>query len=262
MTRYEFLNTLKAALHGLPQAAIDDTVGACERRFDDGIAAGRSEQDIARELGDPFAIAAALRHPARAASSAPAGLQHAAEERQGVARAARVAVSSLGLLVFNAFMALPAMLYSFLLLMFYLVAIACYIGGIAATASSLAGVNEFTFRMPGDHLRIESGHTRVAGGARLEQQDGRVRVRIGDHGIHAADAGSETPADPAVTVQHDSAALVVADRAELRSMKVFHGIGIILGGILLLLLSAVVTRYTWIGMKRYVQMNIALLRNA
>jgi uncharacterized membrane protein len=266
MTRYEFVNTLKAAMHGLPQATIDEAVADHERRFDDGIALGRAEEEIARELGDPFAIAAALRDPAAAASSAQAV---AAEDKRGVARAARVFVSSLGLLVFNGIMVVPALIYSFLLLAFYMVAVACYFGGIALTASSLAGVNEFTFRMPGEHLTIDSGHTRAAGGARLEQHGDRVRVRIGDHGIHVADdgagvviGGKGAPADPAVTVQHDRAALVVADRTELRSLKVFHGAGIILGGIVLLLLCAVVTRYTWIGMKRYVQMNIALLRTA
>lgn len=259
MTRYEFLNTLKAAMHGLPQATIDRVLGDHERRFDEGMALGRSESDIARELGDPFAIADALRAPPAAAKAAPADAT--ADSPRGAAKAVRVFVSSLGLLVFNAFMVIPAMIYSFLLLMFYVVALACYFGGIALTAGSLSGVNDMTFKLPFEQVVIESGG---AHDAATQRHAGRVRVDIGDDGIHVEDGDDRVTVgvDPAVSVRHGSEALIVADRTELRSLKVWHGAGIILGGVLLLLLSALITKYTWIGMKRYVQMNISLLRTA
>jgi hypothetical protein len=38
------------------------------------------------------------------------------------------------------------------------------------------------------------------------------------------------------------------------------GFGMVLGGIALFLLSLVVTRYTAVGIKRYVQMNFSLLK--
>jgi uncharacterized membrane protein len=262
MTRYEFLNTLKAAMHGLPPATIDRVLGEHERRFDEGMALGRSESDIARELGDPFAIADALRVPPAAANASTTDTTDAKADRQhGVAKAVRVFVSSLGLLVFNTFMVIPAMIYSFLLLMFYMVAIACYFGGIVLTASSLSGVNDMTFRLPFEQVVVESGG---AHGMAAERHAGRVRVDINDDGIRVEDGGDRVAAggDPSVIVRHGSEALVVADRSELRSLKAWHGAGIVLGGVLLLLLSALITKYTWIGMKRYVQMNISLLRTA
>ena len=45
-----------------------------------------------------------------------------------------------------------------------------------------------------------------------------------------------------------------------RATQTAMGLAMVLGGILLLLLSLVITRYTFIGIKRYVDMNISLLK--
>ena len=45
-----------------------------------------------------------------------------------------------------------------------------------------------------------------------------------------------------------------------RTSQSLIGFGLILGGIGLCLISIVVTRYTLIGLKRYVAMNVSLLR--
>ncbi len=47
---------------------------------------------------------------------------------------------------------------------------------------------------------------------------------------------------------------------ESRATQTIIGFALVLGGILLLLLGLVVTKYTIIGIKRYVQMNLALLK--
>ncbi len=47
---------------------------------------------------------------------------------------------------------------------------------------------------------------------------------------------------------------------ESRATQTIIGFGLVLGGIILLLLSLVVTKYTIIGVKRYVQMNLSLLK--
>ncbi len=61
MTRLEFLDTLRRRLAGLPQAEIDDLVGDYAAHFADGMAAGRSEAEIAEALGDPMRLARELR---------------------------------------------------------------------------------------------------------------------------------------------------------------------------------------------------------
>jgi len=61
MTKAEFLDTLRRRLAGLPPAEIDELVGDYATHFDEGLAAGRSEADIARALGDPMRLARELR---------------------------------------------------------------------------------------------------------------------------------------------------------------------------------------------------------
>ncbi len=47
---------------------------------------------------------------------------------------------------------------------------------------------------------------------------------------------------------------------ESRATQTVVGLGMVLGGIILFLLSLVVSRYTFIGIKRYIQMNFSLLK--
>jgi uncharacterized membrane protein len=61
MTRVEFLDTLRRQLAGLPKAEIDDLVNDYATHFADGLAAGRSEEEIAEALGDPMRLARELR---------------------------------------------------------------------------------------------------------------------------------------------------------------------------------------------------------
>jgi uncharacterized membrane protein len=73
MTKVEFLDTLRRRLAGLPQAEIDELVGDYARHFDEGLADGRSEVEIAKALGDPMRLARELR--------AEAGFRRWEEER-------------------------------------------------------------------------------------------------------------------------------------------------------------------------------------
>jgi uncharacterized membrane protein len=61
MTRAEFLDTLHRRLGGLPPAEIDELLGDYATHFADGMAAGRSEAEIAEALGDPMRLARELR---------------------------------------------------------------------------------------------------------------------------------------------------------------------------------------------------------
>src|SRR5258708_38684995 len=61
MTKAEFLDTLRRRLAGLPLSEIDELVGDYATHFADGMAAGRSEAEIAEALGDPMRLARELR---------------------------------------------------------------------------------------------------------------------------------------------------------------------------------------------------------
>ena len=89
MTRVEFITKLRAGLSGMPEAARAEIVTDYENHFADGIAAGRSEADIAAALGDPERLSRELR--------AEAGLKRWEAERNPEAAAAAVfAVLGLG----------------------------------------------------------------------------------------------------------------------------------------------------------------------
>lgn len=61
MTRQAFLARLREGLRGLPPQTIADIVTDYEAHFSDGLAAGRSEEEVARALGDPDRLARELR---------------------------------------------------------------------------------------------------------------------------------------------------------------------------------------------------------
>ncbi|MDB5459927.1 MAG: hypothetical protein JWO72_1668 [Caulobacteraceae bacterium] len=89
MSRSAFLAALRANLRGIAPKTADEIVADYASHFDEGLAEGRSEQDIAAGLGDPARLARELR--------AEAGLKRWDQERSVSAAAAAVlAILSLG----------------------------------------------------------------------------------------------------------------------------------------------------------------------
>jgi uncharacterized membrane protein len=276
MGKLEYLEQLKRAMLGLPPDVQAKTLGYYEQRFVDGIVAGRSEQDVAVELDDPARIAMTLRANSYRAqlgaqpgaqSGTPPGMQPggaagAQFDKRGPAGVLRLLISGAGLAIFNLFMIVPAMVYSALLFSLYVAALAFYLGGVAITASGLAGNGELLLDLPSQYLQVGDD------GAKRQ-----LRVQIDDTGIHVHEEG----ADPRLADGDDArdrsrlrrGASVVAGNtlhittdmdADSRTTQTVVGFGMVLGGIALFLLSLVVTRYTAVGIKRYVQMNFSLLK--
>lgn len=274
MDKLEYLELLKRAMLGLPPELQARTLGYYEQRFVDGVNTGRSEQDVARELDDPAKIAMTLRassHRAQAGAqtgaqpAAAAGPQFAMPAKSNPAGVLRVLVSGAGLAIFNLFMIVPALVYSALLFALYVCALAFYLGGIAITASGLAGNSDLLLDLPARYVQID------------DDADARsqLRVRIDDTGIHVheerADANPDTGDDEAgpresrlrhgaEVVAGNSLRITTDMDADSRTTQTLFGFGIVLGGIALFLLSLVVTRYTAVGIRRYVQMNFSLLK--
>jgi uncharacterized membrane protein len=277
MGKLEFLEQLKRAMLGLPPDVQAKTLGYYEQRFVDGHVAGRSELDVARELDDPTRIAMTLRansysaqlgaqpgaHPAAQAAAQP-GIHL---DKRSPAGVLRVLISGAGLAVFNLFMIVPAMVYSALLFALYVAALAFYLGGVAIAASGLAGNGELLLDLPTRYVQLDDG------GA--ERQ---LRVQIDETGINVHEEGAEPRAtndgNPRDRSRLRRGASVVAGNngspnrlhittdmdADSRTTQTLFGFGLVLGGIALFLLSLVVTRYTFIGIKRYIQMNFSLLK--
>lgn len=255
MGKMEFLDALKRAMTGLPPETQAKTLAYYEQRFVDGVAAGRSEEEVGAELDDPKKIAMTLRTSAHLDSIV---------EKKNPANALRVAVSAVGLAIFNLFMLVPAMVYGSLLAAVYAASLAFYLSGIAITASGLAGANELVLKQPLRQVVVEDRD-----GARAN-----ARVIIGPGGIQVyKDTAGEPSDEPAAGT--DSRVIRGAENmatsrihistdldAGSRTTQTLLGLGMVLGGIVLFLLSLVITRYTFIGIKRYVQMNISLLKGS
>jgi uncharacterized membrane protein len=274
MGKLEYLELLKRAMLGLPPEVQAKTLGYYEQRFVDGANTGRSEQDVAQELDDPKKIAMTLRansysaqlgqqlgpQPAMQAAAA-GGPQFAVPEKSSPARVLRVLVSGAGLAIFNLFMIVPAMVYSALLFALYVCALAFYLSGIAITASGLAGNSDLLLDLPTRFVQIDA-----------DDPDARrqVRVQIDDTGIHVHEEGADTDDDRgprgsrlrrgAEVVAGNSLHITTDMDADSRTTQTLVGFGMVLGGIALFLLSLVVTRYTAVGIKRYIQMNFSLLK--
>ncbi|MDB5933423.1 MAG: hypothetical protein JWQ01_767 [Massilia sp.] len=259
MGKMEYLDALKRAMTGLAPELQAKTLAYYEQRFVDGIAAGRSEQDIASELDDPKKIAMTLRASTHLS---------AFKQKRNPANLLRLLVSALGLGIFNLFMVVPAIVFASLLASMYAFALAFYVGGIAITASGLAGANELVLDGPLRHMIVSDED--------LEQSDTQTRVTIGDEGVRVFQ--EKIPEQhPAAAAEADAQALEPAIRraeavagrgihistsldAGSRATQTFFGLSMVVGSICLFLLSLVVTKYTVIGIKRYVEMNYSLLK--
>jgi len=150
-----------------------------------------------------------------------------------------------------------------------------YVSGIAVTASGLAGSNELVLSAPLSRLEITNDDS---------PSETQTRVSIGEHGIQVyeepvlrsdqrTEAGDGGPAADSENRQQRSRVLrgaeAVAERRiqittdldpDSRTTQVVLGCGLILGGIALFLLSLVFSKYTIAGIRRYVNMNMSLLR--
>ena len=267
-SKLDYLDALKRALMGLPPDVQAKTLAWYEQRFVDGAAVGRSEQDVAKELGDPRDVALTLRTNAHFA-------QLAHKPAPPASSVARTVVSGFGLLVFNLFMLIPAAVFASLLMALYMSAFGVYVSGIAVTASGLAGSNELVLSAPLSRLEMTNDD-----GASETQ----TRVSIGEHGIQVyeepvlrpdsrPEAGDDGQAADSENRHQRSRVLrgaeAVAERRiqittdldpDSRTTQVVLGCGLILGGIALFLLSLVFSKYTIAGIRRYVNMNMSLLK--
>lgn len=276
MGKLEYLDALKRAMLGLPPELQAKTLAWYEQRFVDGTAAGRPEAEIARELDDPKKVALTLRANSHMAAFA---------EQKNPANLLRVCASALGLLVFNLFMAIPAAVFGSLLAALYVAALGFYVSGIAITASGLSGANELVLDGPLRHVSIGDGAPeRVR--ARISISETGITIDDGDDTLDqpASGSGAAVDSDADADAQDangdldpDQTSRVVrgAERMAGSSLRISTemgedsrmtqtvlGLGMVLGGIVLFLVSIVVTRYAALGMKRYLQMNLSLLRGA
>ncbi len=247
MTRIEYIDALRTALAGLPPELIQDMVNAYEMRFIEGASAGRSEEEIVDGLDTPATVAARLRIalqaqapiPATPAPAAPAASGAAAAIASSPARLGRMLTSLLGLGALNLFLIGPVIGFCAILFASWVGSGTLMLTGSAYSAAALSGVSEISVDGPtGRTLRLPPDMPGV--------------VRVTSQGIRA---GDEDVFDSKGKKIH-----VVIDDDE-RAPSLFLGLLAIFGGIFLFLLNLVITKYSFVGIVRYVKWNFSILRN-
>lgn len=129
MTKAEFLDRLRQGLRGVPRSTGEEIMADYESHFADGLAAGRSEQDLASSLGDPTRLARELR--------ASAGIKQW-EEKRSASSAVAAIFAILGLGAIDILILLPVLFaLSVVAFCLYAVIIALLFAGFAILAASL-----------------------------------------------------------------------------------------------------------------------------
>lgn len=263
MNKQAYLDALHKAMTGLPPETVAKTMAYYEQRFIDAMVAGRSEAEIVAELGEPRKIALTLRTSLH---------MEAFQQTKNPANLARMVFSFIGLAIFNLFMVVPAMVFGSLLAAVYVCALTFYLAGVVVTASGLSGTNELVLDGPLRELvqLDDEGEN---------NRDTQTKVSIGPTGIQFFQDSPRNEADEPEDDDSDDKAThsgKIIERAERMATSSVHisteldnesrvtqtvlGMGMVVLGIFLGLLSLVVTKYTVVGIKRYIQMNFSLLR--
>ena len=129
MTRAEFMGRLRRGLVGMPTAAAADIASDYEIHFEDGLAAGRTEAEVAAALGDPDRLARELR--------AEAGAQRWHQEKNPSAAAGAI-FAVLGLGAIDILILLPILMsVAMTLFGMFMAAIGIFIGGGAIMVAGL-----------------------------------------------------------------------------------------------------------------------------
>jgi len=258
MGKLEYLDALKRAMLGLPPELQAKTLAWYEQRFVDGAAAGRLETEVARELDDPKKVALTLRANSHMAAFA---------EQKNPANLLRLCVSVIGLLIFNLFMVIPAAVFGSLLAALYVTALAFYVGGIAITASGLSGASELVLDGPLRHVSFGDGGASERVRTRISISETGIEIDDPDEGKAVPEAGDDPHASSRVVrgaerVAGSSVRISTDMDDDARMTQTVLGFALVLGGIVLFLVSIVVTRYAASGVRRYLQMNMSLLRGS
>lgn len=255
MNQQDYLDALQSHLAGLAPDLVAKTMAYYEQTFSEGLAAGRSSAEIAADLGDPKKIALTLRSNTQ---------RRAFVQQKTPLNLLRLLVSLAGLAIFNLFMVIPAAVYAALLVTFYGISLSLYIGGIAITASGLSGANELLLDAPLRYLVVQDDDGNRVG------EHGATSIRIGDAGIEirnlpspeqdAAGRGHSHLLEKAEALAGNSLRISTDMDSDARITQSVIGMAMVVGGILLFLLNLVVTRFTMIGVRRYLAMNVAILK--
>nr|WP_315472501.1 DUF1700 domain-containing protein [uncultured Undibacterium sp.] len=253
MNKTEYMNTLRQELQGLPTSVIDATLASYEKKFQDGISLGLSETDISQKIATPRLVAAQQRANVRFKNL---------KSNLGPGNIFGFFIALIGLVMFNFFMLVPAILYGVFLFCAYSFSMVLYLSATVIIAASLSGVPAMEFRLPSYH----HSHS-VAQDVRSLRYShiGSVSVDISDAGIKVnkdkADRLIHLPEATEDVVFHtDNRPGTIHIKNRMETRHFFAGISMLIVATGLLLLCLWLTRLTVIGFGKYLLWTVSLLR--
>ncbi|WP_395009331.1 DUF1700 domain-containing protein [Undibacterium sp.] len=251
MNKTEYMNTLRQELQGLPTTLINDTVAYCEKQFAEGLALGKTEHEITEKLTNPRLVAAQKRASVR--------FQNLKNDFS-VGNIFTLFIASVGVVVFNFFMLIPAFIYGAFLFVAYLSSLTIYGAGIVVFAASISGVSEMEFKLPHQHNR-NHGHQVVS----QHYRGGTAIVNLSEHGIVVDEVihrvGSENSHEIVKPWKFEKHVDSINIKNKMETRHSFYGVGLLLVGTGLLLLCIWMTRLTVLGFSKYFMWNLSLLRS-
>lgn len=244
MTKTDYMNALKLALQDLPGDIQEELLWTYEGKFIDGMVAGKSEQEVIAQLPTPALVAIQQK--------AAIHLRQL-KNKVSVGNLARLVVALFGLAIFNLLMLIPALVCFATLSSAFITALSLYFAGILLAAGGISGVDElhihdaphqFAVAYSPDpansqtnNVDISASGIQVNGTSVTEEEHQTKRLRISE------------PVDIHINLGK-----------QLDLYDVFKGIGMIIGSILLLMLSMLLTGLSFRGFRQYLRWNFSQLK--
>lgn len=260
MNRTEYMNTLQSELQGLPQSVIDATLMTYQQKFQDGLAQGLSEADISQKLANPRLVAAQQRANTRFRNL---------KGNFGPGNIFGFFIALIGVVIFNFFMLIPAVLYGVFLFCAYVASMALYLTSTVMIAGSLSGVPAMEFTLPGHHSHSYHQESRSfrhshMGSVTVDISESGVQVNKGksDSLIHVPEVSTDVRADGSdgVVFRSDSKPGTIHIKNRMETRHLFYGIALLFSATGLLLFCLWLTRLTVVGFGKYLLWTVSLLR--
>lgn len=250
MNKTEYMNTLAHELSSLPQSVIQDTLHTYEQKFTDGLAAGKTEAELAAGFPNPRLLAAQLRASQR--------FQHLKRDFTP-GNFLGLMVTMFVIMILNFFMMIPAFIIASFVFVSYLASLLVYGAGVVVLAVSLSGAETLQVKIPSNFHEHQSQH-------RVWTHDGNATINISEKGIFVDKseihrwAGDEWDRERSqLRSGRDHWRTVTIDN-HMEKHHVVYGILLLIGGTGLLLLCLMMTQLSLTGCKQYLLWNLSLLR--
>lgn len=275
MNKTEYMNTLNEELMGLPVHVIEETMRFYENQFSEGLANGKSELEIVDALPKPRLVAAQKK----------AGAQYQQfKTKMTPNHFVSLLFALMGVLVFNFFMIVPAMMYGLLLIGTYIASFALYGSGVVMMAATLSSVPQMQITIPGYHQHRYSTHHSFEQGSHHESEPvSQIVEEINSKNHHQARNFSINLNEKGIVVvkedgQISSVTTLEEDdeifqnhrrekyqktiniKNKLEKHHAFYGFALLLLGIGLLIFSLYMTKMTFVWFRKYLLWNLSILR--